>query len=349
MRNNIALLMGERRVTVHTETLSDTLGPKELLIKIDACNLCTSEYGIYSGDRTANFPYSIGHEWAGHILKFGNEVTRFEVGDLVTGCYEFDATSEAAQMGNSSSSPRTYAFDAMNKNGYYGRFRACAQYLVTPEISTFKMNPDLDPSEAGFLEPLATVVSGIKKMDLKVTDRVLVIGGGTMGILNGLVAKSYGSTVVVTEFMDKKITVARKMGLNTVKLTAKSVDEQILEIQTQTSIKTFDKVIVAVGVTSAYEQAFKILKKNDGTVLLFAAGYPSPDLSISANEIHYRKMNVVGTYTANYQDFLDASILLNEGKVRVTHLIENRVALDDIEDAMNQAIVPGAFRVSVVC
>ncbi len=349
MKNRMAILSGQEDIACVENELNDKLQERDLLIKIEACNICTSEYGIYSGARKAKFPYTIGHEWSGHVVRCGTGVTRFKVGDYVVGCYEYDPASEEAQVGNSSSSPRTYAYDQLNDNGYYGRFRACAEYLIQPEISTFKMNETVDPSEAAFLEPLSTVISGIKKMDLKVTDTVLVIGAGTMGILNALVASSYGATVVSTEFMPKKVEVARALGLQTIQLRGSSLEEHVEQIKTESKIASFDKVIVAVGVSGAYQQAFRMLKRNDGLALLFAAGYPEPDLGISANEIHYRKMTIVGTYTANYQDFKDAAFLLSTGKIKVSLLVENRVPLSDIDAAMRQAIVPGAFRISVLC
>ena len=42
----------------------------------------------------------------------------------------------------------------------------------------------LNPSEAGFMEPLATVIHGAKKLRLKPFETVVVIGAGTMGLIN---------------------------------------------------------------------------------------------------------------------------------------------------------------------
>lgn len=349
MENRLAILEGKGKIELISTNLDVEIGERDLLIKVSACNICTSEYGIYSGVRSAKFPYTIGHEWSGYVVKCGTGVRDFSVGDFVAGCYEYDAISDEAQTGNTSSSPRLYAFNEMNSNGYYGRFRACADYLVQPEISAFKMSSALDPSEAAFLEPLSTVVSGIKKMDLKITDSVLVIGAGTMGILNSLVAKRYGCTVVTTDFADKKVKTAASLGIKAVKLTSGTIAQHRERILAETGIEYFDKIIVAVGVTSAYEQAFEMLKKNDGLVLLFAAGFPEPKLSISANQIHYRKITIIGTYTANYSDFKDAAKLLSDGKVDVSLLVEERVPLEDIDYAMQKATVAGAYRISVIC
>ena len=52
------------------------------------------------------------------------------------------------------------------------------------------MANDLNPSEAGFMEPLATVIHGAKKLRLKPFETVVVIGAGTMGLINAQTAKA---------------------------------------------------------------------------------------------------------------------------------------------------------------
>ena len=50
------------------------LGEHDVLIKILSCNLCTSEYGLWSGARTNKpLPMTFGHEWAGEIDPGGRE------------------------------------------------------------------------------------------------------------------------------------------------------------------------------------------------------------------------------------------------------------------------------------
>lgn len=342
--NKAVVLLGKGEVELQNKELPD-LKEDELLIKVSACNLCTSEYGIYSGARKADFPYMFGHEWSGFVEDTGSAVKRFKKGDYVVGCYEYDAASLEAQLGHSSCAPRAYAFDALNPDGYYGRFRACAQYVIQKEVSTFAMNKEIDKSEAAFLEPLATVVSGIRRLHLQPSDRVLVIGAGTMGILNALVAKAYGCTVYQSEMMKKKINTARELGISVIDI---SNGDPVEIIRKESGITGFDVVIVAVGVSAAYQQAFQLVKDKEGTVLIFAAGFPEPEFCITPNEVHYRKMTIIGTYTADFQDFREAANLLSEKKINVSKLVEKRINYKNVKEAFEEAMVPGAFRISVI-
>ncbi len=56
-----------------------------------------------------------------------------------------------------------------------------------------------------FLEPLATVIKGFRKLRLKPLETVVIIGAGTMGgIVNAQAARAYGCRVIITEVMEEK-------------------------------------------------------------------------------------------------------------------------------------------------
>jgi L-iditol 2-dehydrogenase len=110
-----------------------------------------------------------------------------------------------------------------------------------------------------------------------------------------------------------------------------------------------DAVIVAVGNTRANEQALALLKKKGGKILLFAAGYPAPQISGDSNMLHYRSIQYIGTYGATLQDFILAAKLLNLRAVNVAPLIEPvKYKLDDVQKAFEAAATPGMYRVSVL-
>ncbi len=75
------------------------------------------------------------------------------------------------------------------------------------------MDDELSPSEASFLEPLATVIKGFRKLRLKPLETVVIIGAGTMGIVNAQAARAYGCRVIITEVMEEKIEAAKKRDL----------------------------------------------------------------------------------------------------------------------------------------
>lgn len=69
-----------------------------------------------------------------------------------------------------------------------------------------KISNELSASEAGFVEPLSSVLKGMRKLRINSGfDTVVVIGGGTMGLLNAAVAQAMGARVIVSERNPQKV------------------------------------------------------------------------------------------------------------------------------------------------
>ncbi|OQE29988.1 hypothetical protein PENSTE_c002G07713 [Penicillium steckii] len=59
-------------------------GPKNILINVKSCDICGSDLHIDSGDLGTNMPLITGHETSGIVVKLGNAVKGFNIGDKVT-------------------------------------------------------------------------------------------------------------------------------------------------------------------------------------------------------------------------------------------------------------------------
>lgn len=339
------IIFGEKKAVIEKRRIK-AIGINDVLIRVKACNLCTSEYGIWSGARkNRSFPFTFGHEWAGEIIKKGSNVNFFETGDFVAGSYGYDVYSEEAKEGRTSESPGVKDYEERSEDGFYGRYEGCAEYLVMPQESLFKMKKDISPSEAGFLEPVSTVVAGIRRLNLSGNETIAIVGAGTMGLLNAMTASQYGYRVILTEFLPKKIEIARTMGFEVVDGNQQDPVKAVREL---TNNKGVDVVIVAVGTTKANEQAIQMLKKFNGSLLLFAAGYPSPEIGLNSNDVHYRKMKIQGAFSADFTDFKESARLLNWKKISVKPLIDEKYSFNQLQEAFEAAIKPGMYRISVI-
>lgn len=320
-----------------------SVGEHQVLVKQLACNICTADYGQWTGVREhQGYPAACGHEAAGIIVEKGNKVQELEIGDLVAVGNNYCGECTPCREGRQSECKIRSSFDD-HGGGYKGRM-GFADYCVRNVTAVVKMNKELDPREAAFLEPVATVVKGIKKLRLTGIQTVVVIGGGTMGILNAQVAKAYGARVIVSEMMSNKLKVAKDLGFLTVNPEEADPVETVIKL---TGGRGADAVVVAVGSTKANSQAQAMLKKMDGKLLVFAAAYPSPEIGVTANDIHYRRLEIIGTYLGDTCDFLDAAYLLNTRSVQVDKLIEHTYPLEQIQEAFVEASTPGKYRVSV--
>ena len=338
--------MVHKGLSVIKERPIPELGPHDVLVSNLACNICTTDYQQWMGLREhQGYPMVGGHEGSSIVEAIGSEVKSCKVGDFVginsyKGC-GYCVHCQKGEVSLCENPPKLITDD-----GYLGEF-GFSTHAIWSEEAIVKMNPELDPGCAGFLEPLATVIKGQKKLRLAAFETVLVIGAGTMGMLNAIEARARGARVIITELMPKKIALAKELGFEVID----SSDGDVVEkIKATTDGKGVDCVIVAVGVTPANDQAIKAVKKVDGRILQFAAGYPAPGLNIDSNEVHYRRLEIIGTYGADNEDFNDAAKQLSSGMVDVSRLIEpERFPLTKMQDAFKAASTPGMYRVCVEC
>lgn len=334
----------EKEQAIIKERELPLLGPHQVLVRQKACNICTTDYGQWQGLREhQGYPMAGGHESAGIIEAVGAAVKDFAVGDHVGLAYDGCGECLACRSGDFNFC--TGIKERRTKDGYLGTF-GFADYCVRNTRAIVKMNPDLDFSEAAFVEPLATVVKGMEKIRLQPLETVLVIGGGTMGLLNALAAKAMGARVIIAEIMENKLETAKEAGIEVIDAGNTDTVQKVKEF---TDGMGADVVIVAVGSSKANEQALQAVKQLDGRILYFAAGYPVPEIKIDSNVIHYRRLELIGTYLAEARHFQFAAKLLNMGAVDVSCLIEERkFQLDDIQNAFAYASIPGKYRVSVL-
>jgi D-arabinose 1-dehydrogenase-like Zn-dependent alcohol dehydrogenase len=340
---NMAVIVEPHVAEMHTEPVEE-MGTKDLLLKMEVCNICTTDYQHWDGLRNhQGFPMAGGHEWCGIVAAKGEDVTGFEVGDRVA--FGAKGCGECATCRSGRTSCCTTRRARVPVNGYLGA-RGFSNYKVMNQHSVFKMSKDITPGEAGFLEPVGTVVSGIKKARVRPGETVVVIGAGTMGLVNAQVAKAFGARVIISELTQKKLDRARSMGFAQV-IDAKN-DDPVAKVKELTGGEGADVVIAAVGHSVAYKQGYEMLKHYEGRFLLFAAGYPKPEMVIDPNEIHYRRLEIIGTMNCDVADFIDAAGLINNKIIDCSFSLEGKTfPLREIQEAYKLAATPDTYRVSV--
>ena len=96
-----------------------------------------------------------------------------------------------------------------------------------------------------------------------------------------------------------------------------------------------DGVIMSAGIPAAVNQAFTIAK-NRGYIVLFGGFKRGSTATIDPNLIHYKEVNVTGSYGVGVPPLHDvkwyhkAMAAIADGQVPVASLITGRVPLEDI-------------------
>lgn len=164
-------------------------GAGHALLRVRACGICGSDLHWFHG----GFPppgVCPGHEIAGEVVEIGGDVRGLQVGDRV-------AVEPLVVCGRC---------PACRRGDYQlcSRFRligtavdgGLADYMVAPARALFALPEDVAWDVAALSEPTAVCVHAARLAQLRVGDRVLVIGGGTIGLLSVLVARASGASVI---------------------------------------------------------------------------------------------------------------------------------------------------------
>ena len=265
VKMKVAMYYSNSDVRIEEQDIPD-ISENELLVKVIASGICGSD--VMEWYRIKKAPLVLGHEIAGEIVKTGENVKNFKVGDRVTVTHHVPCNTCRYCINDE----QTVCHTIHNTKFYPGGF---AQYLRVPEINvdrgTFKLPDEMSFDEGTFVEPLGCVVRGFRVAKFKPAKTVLVLGSGMAGLLNIKLAKAYGATkIFATDIDESRLDAAKKMGADIVINAKDDINKKIKE---NNSGRLADFVILCAGVMSAAVQAVKAVDPG-GTILWFAPTTP---------------------------------------------------------------------------
>ena len=318
------------------------IGAGELLVKIACCGICGTDLKkIHTGSHTA--PRIFGHEMAGTVARVGEGVSQFKVGDRVMVFHHIPCGSCYYCRKNTPAQCAQYKKVGATA-GYEPSGGGFAEYIRVKDWIVAQRGvvpiPDGVPFEqASFMEPVNTVLKGVKSLHLEPDDTVLVIGQGPIGILLAALAKREGARVLTSDLYAERHKVAAEFGLT------EPIDagkEDILErVHAATEGRGADVVILAVGANALIKPAMAAARPG-GKVLLFAQTQHS-EAVIDPGTVCMDEKALVGSYSAA-ASLLDECVELVFGGYRkgfdLTKLLSHRFTLEQAVEAIDLASNP---------
>jgi L-iditol 2-dehydrogenase len=273
-------------------------------------------------------PLVLGHEPAGEIVEVGSYVTSFRPGDRVfvhhhAPCF----TCKYCKRGD------YVQCDTWKKTKIIPG--GISEYILIPEINlendTLNLTDGLSYEDGTLIEPLACVIKGLKRAKIMNGDTVLVIGLGFMGILNGIVARRYGAgRLIGADKVPYRLNRSIELGFDDVIDVSKiAVNEALKEI---TGGSMAELVIVCPNSVDAMKNGISSIGPG-GTVLMFAPVKPDERLTINPNELYFKDISIVASYSCGPTDTADALDLLKEGTVKAENLITHRFPIEKTAEA----------------
>ena len=187
--------------------------PHQALIRVKACGVCKTDVHIHRGKFLAEFPLTLGHEFAGEIAKVGERVEGLMPGDRVTAdntvlcghCYY-------CRRNRPLFCENFYSLGCNAPGGF-------AEYVVVNHDKIFTIPDHLSYEMPSSPNP-RPVVHAMDVIDVKPGDDVLQFGAGPAGQILAQQMKHCGaSNLVIAAPTESKLRLARELGADyTVKI-----------------------------------------------------------------------------------------------------------------------------------
>lgn len=285
--------------------------PGEVLLKIKACGICSSDFDRCLNTGTYRFPTIPGHEFAGEIVQLGDGVDSALLGRrAVVFPLLPDRTCDQCQI-EAYARCRNYNYFGSRCDGAY------AEYLAAPIWNVQTFSDSLDYKVAALCEPASVAYHAVRAANLKPGMSVCVVGTGAIGIMAGLLARESGAEVTFVSRNEAKTNFLKQFGFESFYKAGDS----------------FDVSLECVGSNASLEAAIDVMKPA-GTIVL--VGNPDGDKALS-RKVYWKVLRCELTlkgvwnssYTSSNNEWFKVLRLLEKEHALFAKLITHTFPLSD--------------------
>jgi L-iditol 2-dehydrogenase len=312
-------------------------GRGEVLCRIKAVAICGTDPEIVKGNHRAKgwppeFPYVLGHEWAGEIVKLGDGITGFEVGDRVAGeahkgcgdcvnCLKGNYTL-CMNYGRQETEHRHYGFTTPGANCEYNTYH----------IKAIRKIPDsFEYTHAALLDSAGCALHGIKLIGITPGGTVAVFGPGPIGLCAMQMAKAMGAKTVIMVGRRHRLAVAGEIGADyALDFEKEDPVKSIMEI---TGGIGADEVLECSGGEVVPEQSIRCVKKGGRVALI--GFYDDTQVTISCmTKVVMDEIMLMGS-RANPNTYDEVIRMFEAGAVKGDRIVTHCFPLEHYEEALD--------------
>ena len=290
----------------------------EALIKIRVAGICSTDLELVKG----YYPYTgvLGHEFVGDVIESDDPSW---IGQRVVG--EINAVCDQCEQclnGRPTHCENRTVLGIVNRDGVF------AEYTTLPISNLHKVPASVPDEMAVFTEPLAAALEIQDQIQIKPTDRVLLIGAGRLGQLIAQTLALTGCNLRVVARHKHQQDLLKARGIRIIS------EEEIQPWR-------WDIVVEATGSPSGFNLARKAIRPR-GT-LVMKSTYKG-DMSVNFSSIVVDEINVIGSRCGPFEPALR---LMESKQVDPKVLIDSEFVLREALKAFEHAAETGVLKVLV--
>ncbi|MBF4163350.1 zinc-dependent alcohol dehydrogenase [Nocardioides acrostichi] len=298
-------------------------GPGEVVVSVSYTGICGTDLHILHGhmDHRVEPPGVIGHEMSGRIASCGAGVEGLAPGDPVTVMpLVWCGTCAACRAGHRHVCQRL-VFVGIDSPG------SLTNRWVVPADVIVPLPADLDLRDAALVEPTAVAVHDVTRSGVVAGEKVVVVGGGPVGLLVGAVARARGAEVLVVEPSSFRGSVAREAGFEVVDPTS---DDVAAHVEAWTEGAGAAVSFEVSGTQPGMSSALEVLGVRGRLVVV---GIHAAAREVDLHRVFWRELTLVGARVYERADFEEAVRLLAVGEIPAELLITAVQPLDEAAEA----------------
>lgn len=319
---------GERGLTF-AEVPQPSIGPRDVLIRVDMAGVCGTDLHIYQWDAWAagrvHLGSVVGHEFMGRVVQLGAAVESVAVGDRVSGEGHIGCGRCYCCRTGEGHICESVDIIGIDRDGCF------ADYVSLPEQNVWRLHDSISDRLGAIHDPLGNAMHTVMVDDVS-GKSVLVVGAGAIGLLIVNIARAAGALdVVAVEPNRKKRELAKEMGAEAVWDPADSAGEERLLARTRGG-RGFDVVLDASGSPQGIHTGLRLLRSGGWAALI---GIPKTDVSLNlAEDVVFKGITIHGINGRKmFETWYQVEDFLVHNRLRVEPVITHVIPFSRFEEA----------------
>ncbi len=301
----------------------------EVLLKVDVCGVCGSDL-VKIKKGLIKEGTVLGHEIVGTIVETGNQVKKWSASQKVLVAHHVPCLSCYFCKSGNFSMCEQFKSTNLVPGGFSEYIKISKAHL---EHTTFLIpKGTVSDHEIALTEPLACCLRAIQRAQVTTSNSVLICGLGSIGIMLGKLCIEKGAYTFGIDLLEERINLSKKMNAIHDGYIASSpeVGSWILN---KTEGIGVDIVFLASGSEKSLKSALSHVRSG-GKIIVFSS-VPQED-GFFNNEIYYRELTVLGSYSPSPIALKEAYQLIITGKIKLKDLITDIIPLKELPSQIDK-------------
>ena len=302
------------------------VGINDVLIGVHKTGICGTDLHIYSWDswaqRTIAVPTAIGHEFVGHVVAVGSNVSDFSEGDLVSA----EGHVVCGRCRNCMAGRRHLCAHTIGLG--VNRAGAFAERVSVPMTNVWHHWAGVDEDVASIFDPFGNAMHTALTFPALGED-VLITGAGPIGCMAAAIVRYAGARhIVVTDLNPYRRALASRMGAT---LAIDPTERELADVQLELGMSEgFDIALEMSGSAAALQSSIANMAHGGRIAVL---GIPTGETAVDLEKIVFNMLTIKGIYGREmYETWYQMSVLVESG-LDIAPVITHRFSHRDFEEA----------------